>query len=273
MTGEINGKQVSLYVAPAKLAHSIHGRLFTCVDCHTDVKQAVHTETPKRITCAQCHAAAYDAYQRSTHAKITAAGTPAAGCEDCHGGAHEIMAGGDPKSPVNHANIPYTCGRCHSQKFLMESNGVSNQPFLSYQQSVHGRATQNGSMQAAVCTDCHGTHEILPANNQHSPIYKFNVPATCGKCHVDIDNTFMQSIHGQAIARGNQLAPVCTDCHGIHSIQSHTDPNSPAAQQNLSRDTCGRCHEGVRLSQEFGIPGNRVTTYYDSYHGLAAEGS
>jgi hypothetical protein len=28
----------------------------------------------------------------------------------------------------------------------------------------------------------------------------------------------------------------------------------------------------VRLSQEFGVPGNRVATYFDSYHGLAAEG-
>ena len=69
-----------------------------------------------------------------------------------------------------------------------------------------------------------------------------------------------------------QLAPVCTDCHGIHSIKPHTDPNSPVSEQNLSRDTCARCHEGVRLSQEFGVPGNRVTSYFDSYHGLAAEG-
>jgi len=60
----------------------------------------------------------------------------------------------------------------------------------------------------------------------------------------------MQSIHGQAIARGNELAPVCTDCHGIHSIKSHSDPNSPNSEQNLSRDTCARCHQGVRLSQE-----------------------
>ena len=44
------------------------------------------------------------------------------------------------------------------------------------------------------------------------------------------------------------------------------------AEQNVSRDICARCHEGVRLSQEFGVPGNRVTTYFDSYHGLAAEG-
>ena len=272
MTTDSGGKKISLYVDEGKLKHSIHGSLFSCVDCHTDVKEAVHTTTPKRVTCGQCHADAHNAYQLSTHAKMTTSGTPAAGCEDCHGGVHEIMAADDAKSPVNHANIPYTCGRCHGQKFLMESNGESTQPFISYQESVHGRATEKGSMKAAVCTDCHGSHEILPANNQKSPIYKFNVPATCGKCHTDIDNTFMKSIHGQAIARGNLMAPVCTDCHGIHSIKSHSDPNSPASGQNLSRDTCGRCHEGVRLSQEFGVPGNRVTSYFDSYHGLAAEG-
>ena len=272
MTTDSGGKKISLYVDEGKLKHSIHGSLFSCVDCHMDVKEAVHTTTPKRVTCGQCHADAHNAYELSTHAKITSSGTPAAGCEDCHGGVHEIMAADDPKSPVNHANIPYTCGRCHGQKFLMESNGESAQPFISYQESVHGRATEKGSTKAAVCTDCHGSHEILPANNQKSPIYKFNVPATCGKCHTDIDNTFMKSIHGQAIARGNQMAPVCTDCHGIHSIKSHSDPNSPASGQNLSRDTCGRCHEGVRLSQEFGVPGNRVTSYFDSYHGLAAEG-
>ena len=68
------------------------------------------------------------------------------------------------------------------------------------------------------------------------------------------------------------MSPVCTDCHGIHSIKSHADPNSPVSEQNVSRDTCARCHEGVRLSREFGVPGNRVSSYMDSYHGLAAEG-
>jgi cytochrome b subunit of formate dehydrogenase len=154
----------------------------------------------------------------------------------------------------------------------MESRGESAQPFISYQESVHGRATEMGSQKAAVCTDCHGAHEILPANDAKSPIYKFNVPTTCGKCHTDVNNTFMQSIHGQALLRGNAQAPVCTDCHGIHSIKAHADPNSPASEQNLSKDICARCHEGVRLSQEFGVPGNKVSSYFDSYHGLAAEG-
>ena len=272
LTEDVNGSTVSLYVDQNKLKHSIHGRLFHCVDCHKDVKSLAHDKPPEKITCTQCHVDAGLAYAHSIHAKVDKSGRVPASCQDCHGDVHQIEGAGDPKSPINHSNIPATCGRCHGQKFLMESNGESAQPFISYQDSVHGRAVANGSLKAAVCTDCHGTHQILPASDPSSPISKFNVPATCGQCHGDIQNTFMQSIHGQAIARGNQLAPVCTDCHGIHSIKAPSNPNSSVAGQNVSRDICARCHEGVTLSQEFGVPGNRVTSYFDSYHGLAAEG-
>ena len=272
LTHDVDGKPESLHVDQNQLTHSVHGAMFSCVDCHTDVKSLVHETPPQRITCAGCHADAQNAYAHSTHAKPAQNGAPAATCQDCHGNAHAILPADDPKSPVNHANIPSTCGTCHGQKFLMEANGESAQPFFSYQDSVHGRAIEKGSLKAAVCTDCHGSHEILPANQAQSPIYKFNVPATCGKCHVDVADTFARSIHGQAIAHGNQLAPVCTDCHGIHSIKSHLDPSSPTSAQHLSRDTCAQCHAGVRLSQEFGIPGGRVTSYFDSYHGLAVQG-
>ena len=114
--------------------------------------------------------------------------------------------------------------------------------------------------------------QILPANDARSLINKFNVPATCGRCHADVQSVFIQSIHGQAIARGNGLAPVCTDCHGIHTIKAPSDPNSSVSDQNLSRTTCARCHQGVRLTQEFGVAGSRVSTYLDSYHGLASQG-
>lgn len=273
LSRETAGKKVSLFVDGMKLQHSIHGSMFTCVDCHKDVKGLVHETTPLKISCAQCHADAQLAYSHSLHSKpVKAGGEAAANCEDCHGSVHEILASDDAKSPVSHVNIPVTCGRCHGQKFLMDGAGESSQAFVSYQESVHGRAVEKGSTKAAVCTDCHGSHEILAANDQKSPIYKFNVPATCGKCHGAVQQTFMQSIHGQGIAKGNGLAPVCTDCHGIHSIKAHRDPASPVAEANLSRDTCARCHEGVRLSQEFGLPVNRVSTYMDSYHGLAAQG-
>ena len=267
-----SGKKAAPHVDAEKFKNSIHGSMFACVDCHTEQMGPGDKKTRVKPACSQCHAEAAEAFSHSFHAKASKNGALAANCEDCHGSVHEIVTADDPKSPVNHDNIPATCGRCHGQKFLMESNGESGQPFISYQQSVHGLAIEKGSKKAAVCTDCHGSHEILPANDQKSPIYKFNVPATCGKCHSAVQQEFMQSIHGQGISRGNGLSPVCTDCHGIHSIKAHVDPNSSVSEQNLARTTCARCHEGVRLSQEFGVAGNRVSSYLDSYHGLAAEG-
>ncbi len=271
LTKDAGGKKVSLYIDEAKLSHSVHGDLFTCEDCHKAVKNAAGKTTRPMPSCANCHADEQAAFERSQHAHANINGV-AVKCQDCHGSTHEILAADDAASPVNHRNIPATCGRCHGQKLLMESNGESAQPFVSYQQSVHGLAVAKGSLNAAVCTDCHGAHEILPANDQKSPINKFNIPTTCGKCHAEIKQTFMQSIHGQGVARGNGLSPVCTDCHGIHSIKARTDPNSSVSEQNLARTTCARCHEGVRLSQEFGVAGNRISTYLDSYHGLASEG-
>ncbi len=271
LSHEENGKQVSLHVDPQAFKDSIHGSMFTCVDCHADVKTAAHENTPKKISCASCHADEQAAYDRSFHARAVKDGNGhAATCVDCHGSPHELLPASDPKSRVHHANIPATCGACHSQKFLMASSGLSPQMVASYEQSVHGHAVANGSEKAAVCTDCHGTHEILDARDAKSSIFKFNVPQTCGRCHDSIAKEFEASIHGQAIAQGNWQAPVCTDCHGIHSIKAHTDPNSPVSAQNVAQATCARCHESVRLTQEFGVEGQRASTYLASYHGLAA---
>jgi hypothetical protein len=42
-------------------------------------------------------------------------------------------------------------------------------------------------------------------------------------------------------AEGAMLAAVCTDCHGVHDIQSAKDPSSSTMQANLTR-TCQKCH-------------------------------
>ena len=272
LTTEVNGKTVSLYVNPEKFKNSLHGGMFTCVDCHSDIKSAPHEHMPAQVNCSSCHAQEQADYERSVHARARAKGDlRAATCTDCHGSPHELLAVSDPQSRVSHLNIPATCGSCHGQKFVMQASGNSTQPFFSYQESVHGRAVAAGSEKAAVCTDCHGVHAILSAADSQSSIFKFNVPATCGRCHTAIDQEFMQSIHGQAVARGNWQAPVCTDCHGIHTIKSHLNPSSSVSPQNLARVTCARCHEGMRLTSEFGVPGGRVATYLESYHGLASE--
>jgi formate dehydrogenase gamma subunit len=271
LTKEVNGKPVSLYVSPEKFKDSIHGSMFSCVDCHTDIKSSMHEANPAKVNCAQCHKDQQAVYDRSLHAKAIVAGDGnAATCVNCHGSPHEVLPASDPKSKVNHANIPATCGACHGQKFVMEPSGLSTQAFVAYQDSVHGRGVAAGIMKSAVCTDCHGTHEILSPMDAKSPIFKFNVPGTCAKCHEAVKQQFTNSIHGQAIARGEWQAPVCTDCHGIHGIKAKQDPNSTVSAQNLAQATCARCHDSVRLSREFGFDPSKAKTYLSSYHGLAS---
>src|SRR5262249_1456627 len=144
LSTERNGKPVSLFVDAGKFKSSMHGTMFTCVDCHTDLKSSPHEAKPAKVECKTCHADQQAAYERSFHAKAIAAGdTKAATCSDCHGSPHELLAAGDPNSRVSHANIPKTCGTCHGEKFVMGASGHSTQPFLSYEQSVHGRAVAN----------------------------------------------------------------------------------------------------------------------------------
>ena len=63
---------------------------------------------------------------------------------------------------------------------------------------------------------------------------------------------------------------MCTDCHGEHSIQKHTNQASPVSAGRI-RETCGTCHGNVRLSARFGMPVDRLVSYDASFHGLAAK--
>ena len=152
----------------------------------------------------------------------------------------------------------------------MQGSGISNRPVLSYRESVHAKAIARGNMSAAVCTDCHRSHDVQPASNAQSSIAKVNIASTCGKCHQMESGEFVQSVHGQAVARGVSRSPVCTDCHGIHNIESPVDRATTTASAAIATESCAKCHEGVTLSQEFGVAGGRVSSYKDSYHGLAS---
>jgi len=270
LTKDENGKQVSLHVDDAGFKASIHST-FGCTDCHSDIKTVPHESTPAKPACATCHRDEQAEYDHGVHAKAAAAGNSnVAKCQDCHGNVHTIVPASDPTSKVAHNHIPQTCGACHSKQVVMASSGVSSTTFGSYEQSVHGKAVAGGSQKAAVCTDCHGTHEILQGGDPQSPIFKFNLPNTCAKCHADVAQQYKESIHGKQIAQGNWRSPVCTDCHGIHTIAAPTDPKSAVAAANVA-NTCAACHASVQLSREFGVAGNRVSSYLSSYHGMASK--
>lgn len=238
-----------------------------CSGCHGAGK------TLPYLGGALFHSAPHTEYDRSFHALSKKNGAKSAKCLDCHtrdGDLTTLLPAADPKSTINRSKIAETCGKCHGDKSVMQGSGISDRPFLSYQESVHAKAIARGNTGAAVCTDCHNSHDIQPASNSQSSIAKARIPDTCGKCHQTETGEFIQSVHGQAVARGVSLAPVCTDCHGIHNIKMPSDQATATATNAVATESCTKCHEGVALTQEFGVAGGRVSTYKDSYHGLAS---
>ncbi len=104
-----------------------------CVDCHgehliIDPKSAASPLNARNIseeTCGRCHgdprlALRNDlpmdrlpSYAGSYHGLALSEGrVTAANCASCHG-VHSILRSSDPRSTVNAANLPKTCGQCH----------------------------------------------------------------------------------------------------------------------------------------------------------------
>src|SRR5688572_10694672 len=236
-----------------------------CQGCHASNK------TLPYLGGALFHTVPHNAYVIGFHARTLRDGGKGATCLDCHtrgGDMTTILAANDSRSTIHRANIADTCGRCHGDKSVMQGSGISDRPFLSYRESVHAKAIAHGNTKAAVCTDCHNSHDILPASDSSSTIAKVNIPSTCGKCHQAETAEFVKSVHGEAVARGVSRSPACTDCHGIHKIDAPTQQVS--ANASIATESCAKCHEGVALSQEFGVAAGRVSSYQDSYHGLAS---
>jgi formate dehydrogenase gamma subunit len=258
----VNGKEVHGDAFKA----SIHGSMFTCVDCHTDIKSLPHESGLAKPTCVTCHADEKAKFDNGVHGKALAAGNAKVpNCEKCHGNIHEILPASDPKSRSAKINVPKMCGECHSQNIP----GVSGKPGLAYQESVHGKLVAAGNEKAAVCSDCHEAHDIRSPGDVTSPVYRANIPKTCSQCHTSEAKIFATSIHGKALAEGSIHSPVCTDCHGVHIIKATNDKASAVNGKNQGDIACAQCHNSIRMTQEFGVPGGRTDSYNASYHGMA----
>ncbi len=254
-----------------KSAHSLLGGE-ACKSCHGSAHDAQAAAGLAPKLCASCHSGEVKEFLGSAHAKAAKNGdAQAPSCQSCHGSIHEVLAADDPHSPVAKKNLPETCGACHSDPaFLAKHQIPFARPVEAYKLSVHGRAVAAGNAKAASCSDCHGSHGILAARDPRSKINHWSVPATCGACHTEIQKVYMASVHGQAVAAGAADAPVCTDCHGEHIILGPRESQSLVNPANVSTVTCGRCHSDARLDARYNLPADRVSTFADSFHGLAS---
>ncbi|MGC8830348.1 MAG: rhodanese-like domain-containing protein [Verrucomicrobiia bacterium] len=218
-----------------------------CLDCHSEkqTKKVAGKEVPLLPFPT-------NDYAKSVHSKIL--------CVDCHSGIKEAVHESNPPPPQ--------CATCHP------AQPSHTNAFEQYTKSIHGASRSMGASAAASCWDCHGSHNIVPVKTPESPVFKLNLPQTCGKCHSNPEITteykmkypnvamqFRDSIHGRGLLEmGLIVAPSCNDCHGVHDIKRIVDRSSPINQANISK-TCGKCH--IKIEE----------VYKNSVHGkLLAQG-
>ena len=228
-----------------------------CVDCHGNhyIVPVHQPDSPVYkmnlpVTCAKCHAnqgitdeykmkypQVGSQYVESIHgqALLKDGLIVAPSCNDCHG-VHDIKRSVDRSSPINHANVAKTCGKCH---VTVEA---------TYNKSIHGQLLAKGDPRGPVCIQCHTAHTIEAPTKGH---FKANSDMVCGKCHADRLVGYRDTYHGKAMALGKantaRDVAACYDCHGYHDVLPVADPNSHLSSGNIV-NTCRKCHPDANTS-------------------------
>lgn len=256
-----DGEQRALVpVDAAKFGQSVHAKM-ACVACHTNIadNSAPHRKsTAAPPDCASCHQALWDkakqdgtgaakprlelvakniaAYKQSFHARPDKDNPtqPKATCTQCHD-THAFNVPLDRKGAAYAAwrkDVPALCGSaCHTDQLD------------TYTESVHGHEVlEKNNMKAAVCIDCHTTHEITSTSLTS---FKLLNVKECGNCHQDRLASYTDTYHGQATKLGNPDTAKCYNCHGSHDILPASDPHSRINPANRLK-TCQSCHDAKK---------------------------
>ncbi len=257
------------------------GKDVNCVGCH-GTHDIISPKVPgskfsmSKIVdaCGNCHKEQKEEYLTSAHGNGLREGVKGApNCFTCHKNSITAVT---VKRDTTQIKITQEklCLSCHLDNPEIRARTSPSAGFIaSYEKSVHGKALLSGNGKAANCVNCHTAHSVKGPSDPMSTVNRFNIPKTCSQCHAKIAEEYDQSIHGVAVLKnGNPDAPVCTTCHGEHNIMNHNNPKSPTAYANVATQVCAPCHGSIKLNQKYGLNPNRVSTFKDSYHGLALQG-
>lgn len=239
------GAMASLREGPHRLTDEKMGGTISCASCHSvHLTHKPHIDRTVIQACHTCHPGLRDQFVGSVHQELLE--REEMNCLSCHK-THQVQDG---------LREDFGCGACHTK---IEAE---------YRTSAHRLARLHGNRAAATCADCHDSHHILPPSHPQSLVFRENIPQTCARCHSDRPvvtqdyvrlpislPSYLSSVHGKTDSKGRHPA-VCTECHGVHSLLSASQPASTINRVHLVT-TCGKCHP--RVSEE----------YANSIHGKA----
>jgi predicted CXXCH cytochrome family protein len=255
-----SNEKASVFVRQSDIEKSVH-KAITCTGCHTDISMQNHpgkTFASKKdfvLTASRACRTCHDDEKlkaKPNHAFVVER-ADAPPCTVCHS-AHQVQKLASLKSSLPGNAYCLSCHRMKLSKTHTSGEVLSLQiDPANLSASVHNKHA---------CNDCHAgfsqdAHpKITSASSREHTII---VSDACRKCHGDKAALVKGSIHynlsfqvGDAlIKRGNLKAPVCTDCHGFHTV------GPKDSYETISGAPCRKCHEDI-----FAIYGKSV-------HGVA----
>lgn len=154
----------------------------SCSDCHSyhgilPASNGRSTVAARNVpqTCGACHGLTFRTWvEQGAHGRLWKHDGNGPVCTSCHR-SHEIL---EPVTTGVRRRSPEDCGGCHGEAYA------------SFRDSFHGKATDLGFTTAAICSDCHTSHQNLPADDVNSSIHPENRARTCGECHHAVSASF-----------------------------------------------------------------------------------
>jgi len=124
------------------------------------------------------------------------------------------------------------CLGCHSIEGLEKPLGSGETLSLH----VSGEAVASSVHRIFGCASCHAAidpanHPAAAADIQSARQYSIERAVACQMCHADALEQYEGSLHSARVRGGHPIAPVCTGCHGSHTVSPRT-----------AYETCIGCH-------------------------------
>lgn len=233
-----------------------------CKNCHGyhNVQSPKNPSSPTHFLnstnfCGNCHKKEKEDHIKSQHfVELNKNNPNAPTCIFCH--QKPITPGFKLDLAQLKLNQEELCLSCH----IKQENNPYAKALINYDKSVHGSALRKGNKFAAICVDCHGSHNLQKASSPNSNINPTKVSNVCGKCHIAITQEYHTSVHGVELLKGNPDVPGCTYCHGEHSIGPMAVVEERIIQKNrMNFNTlvsnkmvfCVRCHTNDTLMAKY----------------------
>jgi predicted CXXCH cytochrome family protein len=236
-----NNESIEAYVNTDMFYASVHASL-GCSGCHTEFFSGNHPSRAFKskkqymarsvMVCRRCHTD--DALKaKPIHAALLVEKSSAPVCTDCHS-AHAVTAIAGGKTIIGEKQY---CLECHKHNITMmtknSETAVLKVDVKALDTSVHAKLS---------CFDCHfGFSSTEHPKRYFKSVREFSIASadSCRRCHFDKYSKTLDSIHYSMLSQGKLNAPVCTDCHGTHSV-------APVkAERKQTVHACEKCHTNI----------------------------